>query len=243
MKLPKPVKIKTHVKPPEDSSAAFGRHANGRMAQELFKNNPAEYARRRAEAERDGLLAPRPVWQDPDYRKRFDPVQKSEETLRLLADAPLCADAVKYYGSGASTGGTDTVSRLATEQPDYYKRVRACAIAKGFIEDRPAQPTPEPKPTSQWVTVPDDECDAAGLPRGYKTNQSGLELVKRIIKETAEAKAQAERDAQVAAERLARDAAVDASLSTVGAIRETHGTEAAVIAEGLQRDNVAKRTT
>jgi len=225
------------------NSKLFGKHANGRMAQELFKNNPAEYARRRAEAERDGLLAPRPVWADPNYRDRFNPKQHSEETLRHLADAALCADAVKYYGSGASTGGTDTVSKLAAEQPDYYRKVRACAVAKGFIEDRPAQPTPEVKPASQWIVVPDEECDACGLPRGYRTTQSGLEMVKRVIKETAEAKAQAERDAQVAAERLARDAAIDASLSTVGAIRETHGTEAAIIAEGLQRDNVAKRTT
>src|ERR1700687_3932376 len=210
------------------NSKLFGRHANGRMAQELYKNNRPEYERRRAEAERDGLLAPKPVWADPDYRRRFDPVQKSEETLRLLADEALCADAQKYYGSGASTGGTDTVSKLATEQPDYYRKVRACAVAKGFIEDRPTQPAPKPKPVNDFTVVPDDVCLAAGLPLGYKTTASGLETIQRGIKEAAEVKPTADAQAK-------RDAAIDESLSTVGAIRETNSTgDAAIIARGLQ---------
>jgi hypothetical protein len=202
------------------NSKFFGKHADGRLAMQLFNTNPTEYARRRQEAERDGLLAPKPEWANPDYRKKFDPVQKSEADLRLLADAALCADAMKYYGSGPTTGGTDTLSRLAQENPERYKQVRACAIAKNLIEDRPAQPTPEVKPASQWIVVPDADCDKAGLPHGYQTTASGLATIHRVIKEVADKKAEAERLAATSAEKLARDAAVDESVAQFGRMLE-----------------------
>jgi hypothetical protein len=208
----------TMIDPNTPNHKLFGKHADARMAQELFKNNRPEYNRRRAEAERDGLLAPKPVWADPDYRKRFDPVQKSEADLRLLADAPLVADAMKYYGSGPSSGGTDTLSRLAQENPERYKQVRACAIAKNLIEDRPAQPMPEVKPASQWTVVPDADCDACGLPRGYRTNQSGLETIRRVVQEVAAVKATADAQAKAQAER---DHKTDESVATFGSLRET----------------------
>src|SRR5882757_5382355 len=205
-----------------DSSQAarfFGSKPDSKGANELFKSNPTEYRRLKEIALGEGLIV-RQVWQDPEYRRRFDPVQKSEETLRLLADADLCGDAMKYYGGGQSSGGTDTVSKLAAERPDYYKRVRACAIAKGFIEDRPVQPTPEPKPVSQFVTVSDADCDAAGLPHGYQATASGLETIQRVIKEVAEAKAKADKLAATTAEKMARDAAVDESVAQFGRLLE-----------------------
>jgi hypothetical protein len=205
----------------------FGRHSNSAKAFELSKDGP-KYSRMKRQAVLDKLIAPPPVWADPDYRKRFDPVQLPEETLRLLADAKLCEDAVTYYGGGQSSGGTDTVSKLATERPDYYKRVRACAIAKGFIEDRPAQPAPKPKPVNEFTVVPDEVCDAAGLPHGYQTTASGLASIQRIIKEVAEVKATADAQAK-------RDAANDSSVATFGHVRETPADAPALIAAGMQK--------
>jgi hypothetical protein len=202
--------------PNTPNSKYFGKHANGKLAQELFKDNRPEYERRRLLAEQDGLISPRPVWADVNYRKRFDPPQPSEETLRLLADAELSADAVKYYGGGPSNGSKDTVSKLAQENPEHYKRVRACAIAKGFIEDRPAQPVPEPKPQSQFFRLSDEVADQAGLPHGHMCNADGFEKVLKVIEEVRDQKRKAEELAAKTTAQLERDAAVDKSVAKFG---------------------------
>jgi len=163
------------------NSKFFGKHANGRMAQELFKKNPAEYARRRSEAERDGLLAPRPVWADPDYRKRFDPPQLSEETIRLRATVPL-AEVQSYY-SGTSAGSAKNLSTLAKEDPEHYRLIKSAAIAWEVIPAQPIPTAPEPEPVSQFTVVPDEDCDKAGLPHGYQTTATGLETIRRVIAE------------------------------------------------------------
>jgi hypothetical protein len=197
----------------------FGRHSNSAKAFELSKDGP-KYSRMKKQAVLDKLIATPPVWSDPDYRKRFDPVQKSEADLRLLADAALCADAQKYFGPDHSTGGADNVSTLAAKRPDYWRQVRSCAIAKGFIEDRPVQPVPEPKPKSQFFRLSDEIADQAGLPHGYMCNADSLGTILKVLVETKERKAEADALAAKTQDQLDRDRAADESAATFGRLLE-----------------------
>ncbi|HXC47337.1 MAG TPA: hypothetical protein VNU20_03535 [Candidatus Sulfotelmatobacter sp.] len=206
------------IDPNTPNHRLFGKNADARLAQELYNTDKPEYYRRRAQVEKDGLVAPRPVWADPDYRKRFDPPQLSEETIRLRATVPL-AEVQSYY-CGTSAGATNNLSRLATEDPEKYRLIKSAAIAWEIIPAQPMPTAPEPRPVSQFVTVSDADCDAAGLPRNYQTTASGLETIHRVIKEVAEAKSTAEQVAATTAEKLARDAAVDESVAQFGRLLE-----------------------
>jgi hypothetical protein len=106
------------------------------------------------------------------------------------------------------------------------------------IHDQPMPQEPAPKPVEREtiLTVPEDHCRRLGLAVGTKVGQEQIFKILEIITKVDEAKATT--DAQ-----KARDAAVDASVSTFGHVREIPGTGAAVIAAGLQSENAAKRTT
>jgi hypothetical protein len=202
------------IDPNTPNSKFFGKYADGRMAQELFKTDRPEYERRRSQAERDGLLAAKPVWANPDYRKRFDPPQLSEEAIRLRATVPL-AEVQSYY-CGTSAGSAKNLSRLATEDPERYRLIKSAAIAWEVIPSQAMPTAPEPKPVNPFATVPDDLCDKAGLPHGYQTTASGLETVHRVIAEVEGKRAEAQRLATVTAEKTERDARIDASVAEFG---------------------------
>lgn len=185
-----------------------------------LKNDPSskEVAKEwRRDMEAHGLVAPLPEYRREDYRDKFLPKQFTEQELTIIATVPL-SEVEKYYGAGASTGATDTLSKLATERPDYYKQVRAAAILHGKIPNQTVQRTPEPIPSreSEFFTLSDEECDKAGLRRGYRTNAQGHETVKRVIKEVEQKRADAEQLAAKTAAQLERDARIDASTAEFG---------------------------
>jgi len=194
----------------------FGKNPDSKGANDLYKSNPAEYRRLKEIALAEGLLA-RKEYQNPSYRDKFLPKQFTEQELTIMATVPL-SEVEKYYGAGASTGATDTLSKLATERPDYYKQVRAASILHGKIPNQTVQGTPEPIPSreSEFFTLSDEECDRAGLRRGYRTNAQGHETVKRVIKEVEQKRADAEQLAAKTAAQLERDARIDASTAEFG---------------------------
>jgi hypothetical protein len=208
------------IDPNTPNHKLFGKNADARLATELYNTDKPDYYRRRAQVEKDGLLAPKPVWTDPDYRKRFDPKQFTEDELNILAQIP--EDVTTHYYRSPSSGGSDTLGNLAAnpDKQDYYNKVRAAAMLRGLIPSAPIAPQPEPKPASPFVTVPDADCDRAGLPHGYKTTSAGLETVKRVIADVEAKRADAERLAATTAEKLARDAAVDESVAQFGRLLE-----------------------
>jgi hypothetical protein len=191
----------------------FGKNPDSKGASELMKRSPSEYRRIKEIALAQGLIV-RQVYQDPDYRKRFDPVQLSEEALRLRATVPL-AEVQSYY-CGTSAGAAKNLSTLAKEDPERYRLIKSAAIAWEVIPPQAMPTAPEPKPVSEFVTVPDTDCDAVGLAHGYQTNANGLKTIQRVIKEVADKKMAEEKLASTTAEKIARDAAVDESVAQFG---------------------------
>jgi hypothetical protein len=191
----------------------FGKNPDSKGATELMKRSPSEYRRIKEIALAQGLIV-RQVYQDPDYRRRFDPVQLSEETIRLRATVPL-AEVQSYY-CGTSAGTAKNLGRLATEDPEKYRLIKSAAIAWEVIPPQAMPTAPEPKPVSQFVTVSDADCDKAGLPHGYQTNASGLETIHRVIAEVEAKRIEAQRLTTVSAEKLESDARIDASVAEFG---------------------------
>jgi len=191
----------------------FGKNPDSKGASELMKRSPAEYHRIKEIALAQGLIV-RQVYQDPDYRKRFDPPQLSEETIQLRATVPL-AEVESYY-CGTSAGSAKNLSRLATEDPEKYRLIKSAAIAWEIIPPQVMPTTPEPKPVSQFVTVPDEDCDKVGLARGFKTTADGLQTIQRVIKEVEAKRVEAEKLAATSAEKQAREARIDASVAEFG---------------------------
>jgi hypothetical protein len=202
----------------------FGKNPDSKGASDLMKESPSEYRRLKEIALGRGLIV-RQVYQDPDYRKRFDPKQLTEEQLRLRATISL-AEVQSYY-CGTSAGATNNLSRLATEDPEKYRLIKSAAIAWEVIPPQAMPTAPEPKPVSQFVTVPDADCDKVGLAHGYKTSASGLETIHRVIAEVEAKRVEAEKLAATTAEKLARDAAVDESVAQFGRMLEFNREHAA----------------
>jgi hypothetical protein len=200
------------------NSKYFGKHADGRMANELFKTNRPEYDRRRGEAERDGLLAPKPEWARTDYRKKFEPKQFTESELQILAQVPE-SETNRYYRS-PSNGATDTLAKLASEQPEHYAKVRAAAVLRSLVPASQGITQPEPRPTNNFFRLSDEITKEAGLPIGFETNDAGFATVLKVIADRREQKRIEEERTVKAEAQKAKDAAVDESLATVGHIRK-----------------------
>jgi hypothetical protein len=195
----------------------FGKNPDSKGATELMRRSPAEYHRLKEIALAEGLIV-RKDYQDPEYRRRFEPKQFSQDELKILAEIPE-SETRRFY-CNPSDGGSDTLAKLATERPDYYNKVRASAMLRGLIPSAPIAPQPEPKPTSQFITVSDADCDTANLPRGYKTTAQGLETIKRVVAEVEQKRVEAQQLAAKTAAQLERDRIADESVAEFGRLLE-----------------------
>lgn len=202
------------LKRPAHSTAELKKLFTGdtRVLNRLQKENPELYGLYRKQAEERGIIAPRPVWADPSYRDRFNEPPLTPEQIELRAKVPL-AEVDRYY-STASAGATDTLSRLATADPEKYRLIRAAAMEWGRI---PKQETPRVEvkaPERETMfTVSDENCQRLGLAKGTQVPQEQFLKIAEIVFNVDEAKKAA--DAQAA-----KDAATDASLAMVGRIVE-----------------------
>jgi hypothetical protein len=186
---------------------------DGRALQRLRKENPDLYVLYRKQAEALGIVAPRPVWADPNYRDRFADKPMSEETIRLRATVSEAE--VRGYYTSQSNGNKNNLSRLATTDPERYRLVKSAAIAWGIIPEQAMPREPEPKPVQHetMFTVSDENCQRLGLAKGTQVGQAQFLKIAEIVYKVDEAKAKA-------AAQDAKDRAVDASLATVGHIVE-----------------------
>ncbi len=203
------------LKRPSHSASELKRlfTGDGRALQRLKTENPDLYGLYRKQAEALGIVAPRPVWADPDYRRRFDEPPLTAEQIELRAKVPL-SEVDRYY-STPSAGDSDTLSRLASENPEKYRLVRAAAQEYGRIPKQTMPREPEAKPVQHetMFTVSDEYCQRLGLAKGTQVGQEQFLKIAEIVYKVDEAKAIA--DAQAA-----KDRAVDESLATVGQIVE-----------------------
>lgn len=192
----------------------FGKGSNSKAAHDLMKSNPAEYKRLKEVALADGRLA-RSEHLNPNIRDRWNPRQFSQEELTLLAEVPE-SETAKYFGSESEHNAAATLQEMAQTDNPRYQRLRQAAQLRGKIETCPSQPAPQPRAVSQFVTVSDADCDAAGLPRNYQTTASGLETIQRVTKEVSEKKIAADALAAKTAAQLERDRKADESAAEFG---------------------------
>ena len=203
------------LKRPQHSTAELKKLFTGdtKVLQKLQKENPELYGLYRKQAEERGIIAPRPVWADPNYRDRFNEPPLTPEQIELRAKVPV-SEVDRYY-STPSAGATDTLSRLATADPEKYRLLRAAAMEYGRIPKQPMPRAEVKAPERETMfTVSDENCQRLGLAKGTQVPQEQFLKIAEIVYNVDEAKAKA--DAQAA-----RDAAVDESLKAVGHIRET----------------------
>ena len=193
----------------------FGSGSNSKAAHDLMKSNPTEYKRLKEVALVDGRLA-RSEHLDPNYRRRFDPVQFSAEELKILGQVSE-AETRRYY-CNPSAGDADTLTRLATEDPARYKLVRQSAVLRGLVPASQTPAAPEPSPVNPFFTLSDEVCAQAGLPKGYQCDQRGFGQVVLAIADRQEKKREAEILAAKTAAQLAKDKAVDESIAEYGRI-------------------------
>lgn len=199
----------------------------------MKNESPQKYEEYRKQAEERGIIAPRPVWADPNYRDRFNEPPLTAEQIELRAKVPL-SEVDRYYAT-PSAGATDTLSRLATADPEKYKLIRAAAMEYGRIPKQETPRVPEPKAPEQpqMLTLSNELCDRMGFPRGKSVTQKQFLDINAIVFDIDEKK-------RLAAARAARDAAVDASLATVGRIVETPEQKTAAAVElALQKHDAA----
>jgi hypothetical protein len=196
----------------------FGRGSNSKAANDLMKSNPTEYARLKEVALADGRLA-RKDYQDPNYRRRFDPRQFTQEELTILAEVPE-SETAKFYGNGAIFGAAALLSKMSVEEPERYNSLRHAAQLRGQIETRPSQPTPQPKPTNNFFRLSDELADKANLPHGYQCNADGLATVLKVIEDRRQQKIAADALAAKTAAQLERDRAADESAAEFGRLLE-----------------------
>ena len=122
----------------------FGKNPDSKGATALMKRSPAEYHRLKELAIAENLIA-RSEHLDPNYRRRFDPRQFTQDELTLLAEVPE-SETAKFYGNGAIFGAAALLSKMSVEEPERYNSLRRAAQLRGQIETRPSQPAPQPQP-------------------------------------------------------------------------------------------------
>jgi hypothetical protein len=202
------------LKRPQHSTAELKKLFTGdtRVLQRLKNENPQKYEEYRKQAEGLGIIAPRPVWADPNYRDKFNEPPLTAEQIELRAKVPL-SEVDRYY-STPSAGNSDTLSRLATADPEKYKLIRAAAMEYGRIPKQEIPRVEVKAPEHETLfTVSDENCQRLGLAKGTKVPQEQFLKIAEIVYNVDEAKAKAEAQA-------AKDAAVDKSLESVGRIVE-----------------------
>jgi hypothetical protein len=203
------------LKRPSHSTAELKKLFTGdsRVLQRLRTENPDLYGLYRRQAEERGIIAPRPEWANPNYRDRYNEPPLTAEQIELRAKVPL-SEVDRYY-STPSVGAADTLTRLATAEPEKYKLIRAAAMEYGRIPKQELPRVTEAKTPARetMFTVSDENCQRLGLAKGTQVPQEQFLKIAEIIYNVDEAKALA--DAQAA-----KDAATDASLAKVGHIVE-----------------------
>jgi hypothetical protein len=203
----------------------FGKNPDSKGASELMKRSPSEYHRLKELALAEGHIA-RSEHLNPNYRDKFNPRQFSQDELTLLAEVPE-SETAKFYGNGAIFGAAALLSKMSTEEPERYNRLRRAAQLRGQIETRPSQPVPQPKPVSQFFKLSDEIASQAGLPIGFETNADGLATILKVVLEVKERKAQADAQAAKTQAQLERDKAADESAAEFGRLLEINREHAA----------------
>jgi len=178
-----------------------------------------------------GLIAAPPVWADPNYRDRFKEPVLTPEQIRIRA---LVSEAkVRALYVNPTVGSKENLSTLAADTTPEgklkFQQIQEAAQEYGYVVKRQAPREPEPKPVQRetMLTLSPEQCQRIGLKPGTQVDDKQYLAIVTTIHEV---------DEQVAkqAAQKARDAAVDASLESVGSIRETTGADAAIVARGLQ---------
>jgi len=201
----------------EKAKQYFGRNPDSRGATALMKSNPDEYHRIKEIAIAEGLRA-RSEHLNPNVRDRWNPKQFTESELQILGQVSE-VETKKYY-CNPSAGDSDTLTRLATEQPERYKLVRQSAVLRGLVPATQTPTAPTPKPTSSFFRLSDELADRAGLPHGYQCNADGLATVLKVIEDRKEQKIAAEALAAKTLAQQARDKAADDSAEEFGRLLE-----------------------
>jgi len=165
-----------------------------------------------------GLIAAPPVWADVNYRDRYKDKPLTPEQIRIRA---LVSETdVRALYVNPTAGSKENLSTLAAdtspEGKQKYQRILDAAQEYGYIAKRPTPREPEPKPVQRetMLTLSDEQCDRIGLKRGTQVDDKQYLAIVTTINQVDE-----ERAKQAA--QKARDAAIDASVSTFGHVRET----------------------
>lgn len=199
----------------------------------------------RREFIRHGLIAAPPVWANENFRDRYKDKPMSEEQIRIRA---LVSEAkVRALYVNPTVGAKENLSTLAAdtspEGKEKFRQIQDAAMEYGYIAKRQTPREPEPKPVQRetLLTLSPEQCQRIGLKPGTQVDSDQYLTIVSTIHQIDEARAKQAAQAQ-------RDAAVDASLATVGAIRETPGQRAAAVEqrvaaeveEALVRHDAAK---
>jgi len=198
----------THT--PEQIASLFGPKANAPEAMKLMRLNPALYASMKKEAAVLKLIAAPQPWQDPDYRKKFEPKVYSADELRVRNIHSQAEVSALLNG----TAGKDTWASIAKEDPTRFEELRAAAVSYGLLDALPPKPT-EVAPTRSPDRFPLSESYAKsfGLEPGTPVTESEFRAMVRVL---------AERTVREEAERAgeAKKQAADEAASETNVISE-----------------------
>jgi hypothetical protein len=201
------------LKRPQHSTAELRKLLLSPQWQRLSTENPELFKTYKKEMVEHGLLAPPKVWQDPDYRKRFDDKPLSE--AEMVARSRHSEQETRDFFS-ASNGATTNASTTARDNPELYREMQLCGRSYGILP--PAAPAHVPpvkqQPVDQSFVLDSNICKEANLPNGFRCES--VEQFGVILKNIHDAK---EAKAKAAVEQAAKDAANDASVSSFGHVR------------------------
>lgn len=166
---------------PAQVARFFGKSANGAEANKLFRENKPLYDSLRKQAVALGLVAARPVYADPDYRRRFEPRQFTAEELRvrnLYSEAEVRAF---FTGSG---GGKDNPAELMKADPQKYADMRTAATSYNVLDA--VVPKPEkiaPTRSADRFPLSESYAKSFGLEPGTPVTEGEFLSMVRVLAE------------------------------------------------------------
>jgi len=180
-----------------------------------------------------------------NYRDRYKDKPLTPEQIRIRA---LVSEAdVRALYVNPTAGSKENLSTLAAdtspEGKQKYQQILDAAQEYGYVAKRQTPREPEPKPVQRetMLTLPEETCDRIGVKRGTQVDDKQYLTIVTTINQVDEERAKQAAQAE-------KDAAIDASVSTFGHVRETEeirtwkaGQRAAVAVEKALQDYDASK--